>query len=305
MKRYETKDKIWQKWVDDGKKTPKQYKEWRVGQIAIGERWQTMRQELAEDYHHANQIAKSITNGYMPEVYALNHDYATYEIEHGLKISTSYTLFDRQTAELLLSDNIRDNRVKDIKDIVWNNKKIQSEMLQGLLQGKSIPSLATSIAKAVGESNRKSAIRSARTMTTGVQNAGRVAGYDRAKAMGINTRMQWVATLDGRTRHEHRLLDGQIRDTDEPFEVNGEEIRFPGDPQADPSLVYNCRCTLIAALKGFERDLSNTSIRNDSKMGEMSYDEWKKATPKSDPINKQDVISETMKGLYTSIYKGL
>lgn len=308
MKRYETKDKIWQKWVEDGKKTAKQYEEWRIGQLAMGERWKQMRDTLAEDFHHVNNIAKSVMNGYMPEVYCINHDYATYEIEHGLKIDTSYTLYDRQTAELLLSDEAvgkRAQRIADVKDITWNKKQVQSTMLQGIIQGKSIPDLATSLALAVGEKNRKAAIRNARTMTTGVQNAGRVAGYERAKEMGIDTRMQWVATLDGRTRHEHRLLDGQVRDTDEPFEVDGEKIRFPGDPQAAPRLVYNCRCTLIAAIKGFERNLSDLSIRRSDKMGDMTYEEWKEAKAKSEPIDKQDKIAETMKGIYTNIYKGL
>lgn len=56
---------------------------------------------LAADLHNVNKIAKSITQGYMPEVYALNHNYSTFQIEKGSRIDTSYTLYDRHTVERL------------------------------------------------------------------------------------------------------------------------------------------------------------------------------------------------------------
>ncbi len=50
--------------------------------------------------------------------------------------------------------------------------------------------MATRLANSVGEQNRKAAIRNVRTMATGVQNAGRVDSYDRAKKMGIKAKKQ-------------------------------------------------------------------------------------------------------------------
>lgn len=312
LRRYEKKDKIWQKWVKQGKKTKQEYKEWRVGQIAIGKRWEEMRNTLAEDYHNANEIAKSITYGYMPEVYALNHEYSTYEIEQNTMIDTSYTIYDRQTIENILKDQklYHDPGAKISRniaaglDVQWNKKAIQSVMLQALLQGESIPDIATRLADTVGESNRKVAIRNARTMTTGAENAGRVDSYKRAEKMGINLQKEWVATLDGRTRHEHRLLDGQRVDVDKPFEVENETIRFPGDPEASAHLVYNCRCTLISSIKGFSKNASDLTIRNTSKIEKMTYKQWKNSRDiKSNPIDLPEKKRDAIKRSIINEYK--
>ena len=88
--------------------------------------------------------------------------------------------------------------------------------------------------------NKASAIRTARTAVTGAQNAGRMDSYVAAEKMGIKVRKEWLATIDGRTRHSHAMLDGQTVDIDKPFKVDGEEIMFPGDTSAPGYLVYNC-----------------------------------------------------------------
>ena len=313
MRRFKIKDKTWNLWVKTGQKTKKEYQEWRLGQMAIGARWEELRQNLADDFHNANQIAKSIINGYMPEVYAINHNYATYEVENQSMIDTSYTLYDRQTVERIMRDNpdllpppgkkVSAN-IAAGKDIRWNNQIIQSVMMQSLLQGESIGKIATRLAEAVGDSNRKAAIRNARTMTTGAENAGRVAGYKRAKGMGIRMKQQWIATLDGRTRHEHRQLDGQRVDIGESFEVDGFKIRFPGDPEAPAHLIYNCRCTLIGSLDGFEIDPEDLGLRNNDKLGGMTYQEWKESKESySDTITKQNDIEQMMKNIYTNEYR--
>lgn len=315
LRRFEVKDKTWQKWVKEGKKTEKEYKAWRVGQIAVGQRWEELRNNLAKDMHNANKIARSVVDGYMPEVYASNHNYATYEVEKGSLVDTSYTLYDRQTVERMMRDDpdmlpppgkkVSQNIIEG-KDIKWNNQIIQSVMMQSLLQGESIPDIATRLAEAVGDKDRKAAIRNARTMTTGAENAGRVDGYKRAQKMGINVRQQWVATLDGRTRHEHRLLDGQVTEPGEPFNVEGELIRYPGDPWAAAHLIYNCRCTLIASLKGHEIDLSDPKIRGrkDEDLGSMSYSEWKKSKATySNPITLPEEKGEAIKNAYINEYR--
>lgn len=281
LEKFEIKDKTWQRWVDEGKKTEEEYQQWRVGQIAIGERWEEMRDSLAEDYHNANLIAKSIVDGYMPEVYALNHNYGTYQIEHDSGLSTSYTLYDRQTVERLMRDNPQllpnpgkklSRRIANGLDVRWNRQQIQSVMMQGLLQGESIPKLAKRLAKEVGDKNYGAAIRNARTMTTGAQNAGRVDSYKRAQDMGIDLEQCWVATLDMRTRHSHRQMNGETIKVGGTFS-NG--CQYPGDPNCkDPSEIYCCRCTLIAELKGHHRNVKGFELQNDPDVEGMTYDEW-------------------------------
>ena len=46
---------------------------------------------------------------------------------------------------------------------------------------------------------------------------------------------------------------------------------YPGDPTAEPEMIYNCRCTLVAEIEGIDYH----DERNDSKLGDMTYEEWK------------------------------
>lgn len=243
-----------------------------------------MRDVLAEDMHNVNDIARSVVYGHLPEVYALNHNYGTFEIEQKAMIDTSYVLYDRQTVERLIREhpdllpppepNSKVARaIAAGKDIAWNKKKVQSELLQGILQGEAITNLAQRMQN-VTNSNYSNSVRYARTMYTGAENAGRVDAYKRAEKMGIEGEMQWVATLDGRTRHSHRQLDGERIKIGGKFS-NG--CRYPGDPQGKPSEVYNCRCTLIEQMVGLEHDLSGRSL---AKLDGKTYEEWKASKPK-------------------------
>ncbi len=65
-----------------------------------------------------------------------------------------------------------------------------------------------------------------------------------AKSKGANVVKQWDATMDGDTRPTHRALDGQIRETDEPFEMHGKKAMYPGD-FGDPAEDCNCRCVAL------------------------------------------------------------
>ena len=310
FRRFKYKDETWQKWVREGSKTQRQYNDWRIGQMAIGRRWEEQKETIARDMAHANEVARKIVSQKMPDVYALNHNYGTYEVEHGSQIDTGYTMYDHDTVEGLFLDRkiYHDpgrttlNKIAQGLEQRWNRQNVQSAMMQGILQGESIPKMASRLAETVGEKNRKAAIRNARTITTGVQNKGRIDSYDRANKMGIPTSKQWVATLDGRTRHTHRVIDGEVVPEGELFS-NGCE--FPGDPGGAPEEIYNCRCSVIAAIKGFERDLSDLSNRRSEKLGDMTYDEWKNAKAESQDITHGEKVSKAMKDAYKGDYRGI
>lgn len=309
--RFRLKDQKWQEWVKDGTKTAAEYKQWRVGQMAVGQRWEHMKQTIADDFAHTDQIAHSIVNGYMPEVYATNFNYGTYEVEVGAKVDTSFTLYDRQTVERIMRDNPDllpapgrkvSKAIAEGKAVRWNKQIIQSVMTQGILQGESIPKLSTRLAKEVGDSDRKAAIRNARTMATGAQNAGRVDSYKRAEDMGINMEQEWRATLDMRTRHEHRQLDGQRQKVGDPFKVDGYEILFPGDPSAEGFLIYNCRCTLRGVVAGLEPQARK--YRDESALEGLTYDEWKaQKKSQSNPITLPEEKGEAIAEKYRREYR--
>lgn len=289
LKRYKVKDKIKREQLRKGEITQDEYTYWKTGQIMIGKRWEEMRDTLARDLHNANKLARSVVQGYMPEVYALNHNYATFQVEKESHLDTSYTLYDRQTVERIIRDQPdllpqpgprKKASIAAGKDIAWQRGQIQSTMLQSILQGESIPNIAKRIARELGETNKGATVRYARTAATGAQNAGRVDAYKRAEGMGIELEQEWLATLDGRTRYEHRYLDGQHVPVGEPFKVDGYEIKFPGDPEAPGYLIWNCRCTLVPHLK----NLDQSNAPRKSKLGDMSYDEWKDEHMQSQPV---------------------
>ena len=90
LEKFRVKDELKLKALDNGMITEEEYKQWRVGQIMMGQRWAEMRDTLAQDYTNADKITRSIAYGHMPEVYAINFDYGTFQVEKGSLIDTSY-----------------------------------------------------------------------------------------------------------------------------------------------------------------------------------------------------------------------
>lgn len=277
LKKFEEKDKAKQKQLADGQITQEEYNNWKIGQIATGDRWKAMRDTLAEEITKANDIAKSTINGHMEDVYSLNHNYATYQVEKDAMIDTSYTLYNRRSTEELFKnkksllpapkEGTQAWYAAHNKDLRWNQQKINSSMIQGILQGDSIPQIAKRLREVVGM-NSRSAMRNARTMTTSIENKGRDDAYSELREKGIELETVWIATLDDRTRHSHRLLHGEIRDEKTGKYSNG--LRYPADPMGEPEEVYNCRCAETSYVKGFPVDIPKWS----PKMGDMTYEEW-------------------------------
>ena len=271
LRRFEAKDRIHAEAVRRGEETEADYREWRRGQILVGKRWQELADTLAEDYRNADRVAASIVNGHMPDAYAVNHDYATFQVEKESNLDTSYTLYDRATVERLIRDQpdlLPAVKVDGKKDLAWNRKHIASAITQGVLQGESIDKVARRV-RSVADMDYRASMRTARTAMTSAQNAGRVDAYRRAEGMGIRVRKQWLATLDGRTRHSHRRLDGEVVGMDEEFS-NG--LKYPGDAASGRgSELYNCRCTLVPVVDGADPDEGTRH----SNLGGVSYEEWR------------------------------
>lgn len=280
--------------------------------MAVGKRWEEMRDIIAKDLSNSTKLAKSIANGYMPDVYAINANYATFDIEKRAKVDTSFTLYNRQSVERLIRDEPEVmpppgkrmlEKIRTGKAVKWEKGQIQSVVTQAILQGESVSNMATRISDTLYAKDRKAAIRYARTATTEAENAGRMDSYARAQNMGIKIKKTWIATLDNRTRDWHRDLDGQTIPVDDYFENDYGKIHHPGDPSADPANVWNCRCTMITQIDGFERNPEDLGLRRNNKLEDMSYDEWKKAHGESQDILEPDRIAERMKRIYSQDYR--
>lgn len=278
--------------LDAGKITKKEYKDWCFRHTMMGQQWRDMKNVLAEDLQHSREMALAISRGQMADVYAMNANYATYQIEHDFGLDTSFTLYNHDTAEYLLQEQRqlmpapsgkKAAQIAADKALQWDMQHIQSAVLQGVLQGESPYDIAKRL-RSVAQMDYNASVRYARTMTTSAQNAGRYQAYRRAKGLGVDLTIEWSATLDGRTRHDHRMMHGQRRNVDQPFKLpSGQEILYPADSSGDSYAlqgeIWNCRCTLLAWVKGFE----GNTVKSSPKMGGMSFEEWQKANEPKKP----------------------
>lgn len=126
---------------------------------------------------------------------------------------------------------------------------VRAQVSRGISNGSSW----NDIAKTLAERNMKNtpfgtainnAIRIARTEGHRVQTSAKMDAMSEAKKKGADVVKQWDSTLDGRTRTTHRQLDGQIRELDEPFEVEGMKADAPG-MFGNPAEDCNCRCAVL------------------------------------------------------------
>lgn len=288
--------------VQNGKEwTEEDYQRWRLNQIGRGERYQELRKKLSSRMTDANATAVAYTNDATPGIYSLNRNFSAYTIEQ-VAGNVGFDMYDEQTVKKLILErpDLMPNYPADKAlnrgiDLAWGKKQITASVTSSILQGKSIKGMADDLQNRVVTMNRDSAIRTARTAVTGAQNAGRMDSYAAAEKMGIKLKKQWVATLDGRTRHSHAMLDGEQIDQDKKFS-NG--CRFPGDPQGPPWEVYNCRCTLVAAVDGVDTSSAQRRARTlatgqTEVISDMSYAEWagwKRDTKQVASAAKSDII---------------
>ena len=105
--RFAKKDQKKQAQLKAGYITQEEYNEWRYGQVCVGERWKELKQNLAQDYVNTNQIARGMIEDRQADVYAMNHNFATYQVEHDSLMDTSYTLYNRRTVQNLIKDDPR------------------------------------------------------------------------------------------------------------------------------------------------------------------------------------------------------
>lgn len=262
--------------LEDGEIDEKKYMKWRQTEMLIGKRWNDMLGTIGKDMLNADKIAMSYVNDSRLNVYALNANYATYEIEHASHIDTSFSLYNKDTVKMLLKDNpklLPTYKPNEEKALIWNKRHITSAVTQAVLQGEPIPDLAKRL-RTVTDMDKNAALRNARTAVTCAQNKARFDSYDRAEKIGIKMKKVWLATLDDRTRSSHAEMDGEEVEMDDKFS-NG--LAYPGDPSGDPSEVYNCRCRMITQIDKHGTDWTSLENRNSDKLGDMTYEEWKES----------------------------
>lgn len=297
-----------EKWDEEQKKklaageiTKDYYKTQRTIKIARGERFEALRDRIADRMNRAKEVANAYTDDTMMGIYSLNRNYASYTIEKEVGSSVSFDIWDEHTVKRLIvkqpdlmpyySEVRASLRGFDLKE---GKSKITSVVTSSIMQGKSIKGISDDLQRDIPTMNRTSAIRAARTAVTGAQNAGRLDSYIAAEQMGIEMERVWIATLDNRTRHDHAVADGQIVGVEEPFDVGGENLMFPGDPSGSGWNIYNCRCTQIAQVKGVDMSDAKRRARN-AETGEnvvienMTFEEWQSGKRKEEKTQELSI----------------
>lgn len=255
--------------VKSGETTADQLAAWRRGRAADATWYAQMVGQLAQDMARCDERAAAIVNGASPAVYAENANFGAFQVERVAGVDTSWTLVDADTVAALVRDQpdlLPQVSPRPSKAEAWARRKITSAITQSVLVGDSVPATARRL-RSVVDMGERAATRAARTALTGVENAGRVSSYERARGMGIDVQARWMATLDSRTRSSHRALDGEVAGDDGMF---SNRCRYPGDPQGPAAETWNCRCTLVASMPGHDA----FEDRNSSKL-ETSYGDWK------------------------------
>lgn len=149
-----------------------------------------------------------------------------------------------------LSKTLYESLGEDVKKL---KTAVRTQVSRGIANGSSW----NDIAKTLADRNMKNTpfqkainrtITIARTEGHRVQTAAKMDSMTEAKKKGADVVKQWDSTLDDKTRESHRKLDGQIRELDEPFEVDGMKADAPGH-FGDPAEDCNCRCAVLQRAK--------------------------------------------------------
>lgn len=150
-------------------------------------------------------------------------------------------------------------------------KNVTNNIINGLFAGDSYAKIAKQVSDAT-EATYKQALRIVITEGGRTSSVTQQQSSEKAKSLGVNMQKRWLSTLDGKTRHDHRELDGQTVDIEDDFHVNGHKAKQPrmfGIAKED----VRCRCTSINIVDGIAPELRKD---NETKavIKYKNYNEW-------------------------------
>lgn len=142
----------------------------------------------------------------------------------------------KKTGRMTFADRLNKN-MKDFK------QKVKDTITRGIASSATYRDMANQLSLVTNEELYKS-YRIARTEGHRITAEAKLNSMKKAKQQGADVVKQWDATLDGKTRKNHRKLDGQWVEVDEYFKLGSKKIKAPGKfGKADEDI--NCRCILL------------------------------------------------------------
>ena len=126
-------------------------------------------------------------------------------------------------------------------------RRLRAEMRQAIINGEGQDKIRQRIQR-VMQNGAYNARRIAQTERTRIQSQARWDVMRNAAAQGIHMEKMWIARMKN-TRDSHADLNRRTAKVDEPFTtIWGNELMYPGDPNAPAREVINCHCVLRPVL---------------------------------------------------------
>ena len=128
--------------------TEQDYKQWRLNQIGRGERYQALREKIAQRMTKANEVAIAYVNDDIAKIYAMNRKWMQEQLAKPIRDNLTNVNF-LQWNEKLVSRLIVEEpdlmpyypAKKALRrgiDLAWGKKQITKTVTRGLLTGASI-----------------------------------------------------------------------------------------------------------------------------------------------------------------------
>ena len=264
-----------------------------------GEEFTSISEYLEKCYH----------NGYIGTMYDI----------HSQGIPIIMPINQEQVVQALQTDSKLSKSLYDSlgEDVNYLKRSIRAELSRGTANGSTWNEMAEKIAKGMNSPFKKAynrAVVISRTEGHRIQQKSALDAQYAAKEKGADIVKQWDATLDNKTRPHHRRLDGQLRELEEPFELEGMTAMAPGyfgKPKED----CNCRCCLLQRARWAldEEELNELKKRaayfgldktEDFEAFKKKYMELPENAEEVEIITKEDLIKElSNKGIAVNIDK--
>lgn len=212
----------------------------------------TIKKQIDEALMNLQNNEYSSMNDYLENCYTNSFTGTLYDL-HGQGVPVLFPIDQSQVAKAVQLDSAISvglyTRLGE--DVLKLKDNIRSQVSRGIASGSTWNQTATEIAMGMRSPFNKAynnAVRIARTEGHRIQNQAQADTLKKAKSKGADVVKQWDSTLDDVTRDTHKQLDGQIKEIEEPFEVNGKTAMQPGG-FGDPAEDCNCRCCMLQRAK--------------------------------------------------------
>lgn len=215
-------------------------------------RFTKLEKEIAEEIRKlTGKNAQTLIRGMM-DSYEQSYYLTAYVLTNIVEADLGFTYLDRELVRKSIENPLDKigflQRNRDNQALL--TRQLRENLTQSFILGESYRSAAKRIKNRmdVGATN---VLRIARTEMHRTRSQAQLESLEHGAKQGIVLKKHWLATVDGRTRHNHGMLDGVQIDLDDKFEIQGYEAEAPG-LFGVPEMDINCRCTMLEVVDGFE-----------------------------------------------------